>query len=70
MLIATIYNDAEDVRLGVYWDPESTLITYLNLETREEMCSDEHAETIDAAIDDTYSRYAYGWDLQFVEEAM
>lgn len=67
MKIASIYNDIEDISMDVIWDPESKQISYRNTETGEEYSSDETAETLDEAIDDTYARYCYGWDLVFEE---
>ena len=67
MKIANIYNDFEDIRMDVMWDLKSKEITYLNCETGEEWSSGETADTIEQAIDDTYARYCYGWDLKFEE---
>lgn len=67
MKIASIYNDVEDVRMDIMWDEETKQITYRNTDTGEELSADESADTLQKAIDDTYSRYRYSWDLEFVE---
>lgn len=67
MKIATIYNDIEDIKMAVLWDEETGEITYRNEDTGEEWSSDEIADTLQEAIDDTYARYCYGWDLKFEE---
>ena len=65
MKIATIYNDAEAVCMSVNWNAESGLITYKDVETEREWDSGEFAETLEKALEDTYDRYKYGWDLVF-----
>ena len=67
MKIASIYNDVEDIHMDIMWDDESKQITYRNTETGEEWSSDESAETIQEAIDDTYARYSNGWDLEIMD---
>lgn len=67
MKIASIYNNAEDIRMNIMWNPETKEITYRNIETDEEWSSDESADTLEEAINDTYARYYIGWDLEFEE---
>lgn len=67
MKIATIYNDADDIRMSIYWNETTGLITYKNVETDEEWSADETAETLQEAIEDTYARYSTGWDLEIEE---
>ena len=67
MKIASIYNDIKDIRMDVIWEPESKQISYRNIENGEECSSGESAETLNEAIDNTYARYCYGWDLVFEE---
>lgn len=65
--IATIYNDICNIKMSVNWNDETKLITYCNLQTGEEWDSDETADTLQDAIDDTYLRYCYGWGLVLEE---
>lgn len=70
MKIATIYNDADDIRMSIYWNETTGLITYKNVETGEEWDADETSETLQEAIEDTYARYCTGWDLEIEEKTI
>lgn len=66
MKIATIYNDSVDMLIDVLYNPDSKEISYC-LPSGEIENNNEHADSLEDAISDTYKRYYFGWSLEFVE---
>lgn len=64
---ATIRGEFNEL-LRVLWDPDDGAIWYEDAETLERWTADESADSLENAWDDTYLRYQYGWDLEYIGE--